>query len=53
MKNGKKTHERKISDSYKSLNGKWSEKNQRVINNPVTQEKSYYHGFFGHKKIER
>jgi len=34
-----KPHERKISDSYKSLNGKWPEKNQRVINNPVTQKK--------------
>jgi hypothetical protein len=34
-----KPHERKIRDSYKSLNGKWPEKNQRVINNPVTQKK--------------
>ena len=34
-----KLHERKINDSYKSLNGKWPEKNQRVTNNPVIQKK--------------
>ena len=32
-------HERKINDSYKSLNGKWPEKIQRVTNNPVIQKK--------------
>ena len=34
-----KFHERKINDSYKSLNGKWPEKTQRVTNNPVIQKK--------------
>ena len=34
-----KPQERKINDSYKSLNGKWPEKIQRVINNPVIQKK--------------
>jgi hypothetical protein len=34
-----KPHERKITDSYKSLNGKWPEKIQRVTNNPVIQKK--------------
>lgn len=34
-----KPHERKINDSYKSLNGKWPEKIQRVNNNPVIQKK--------------
>lgn len=42
-----KVHERNINDSYKSLNGKWPEKTQRVTNNPVIQKKSYYHAFFG------
>jgi len=50
MKNGKKTHERKISDSYKSLNGKWSGKNQLVINNPVTQKKVIIMAFLGTKR---
>lgn len=34
-----KVHERNINDSYKSLNGKWPEKTQRVTNNPVIQKK--------------
>ena len=34
-----KPHDRKINDSYKSLNGKCPKKIQRVTNNPVMQKK--------------